>query len=197
MKDLFADVDRYVLLKKSKVASTTIEKLLLVLTSPSLFAIAVHRYGYWVITHFSEDRQKYMRIFLNTFYHLSRKICMIRGKFDILDTTPIGPGFVLSDKGHVTIGANNIGKNVTVSNNVTIGMDLNGKKSILQDDVFVGNDSIVYGDITVHEGSVIEPESVLTRSIPGRVAVKGNPARVAHKDINSEEYIEKCFFTND
>lgn len=187
---LSRDIERYVHVHHLRFADSIISKLFLIIAKPSLFAICVHRYGYWVQSNYLSKNKKIVRVLLNIPYHIGRKLCMIRGKFEILDTTPIGPGLVISDKGHVTIGAENIDENVTISCFVTLGMDMNGNKSIISDHVFIGDNSVVYGKIKIGKGSIIEPGSVLTKSIPDKISVKGNPARMTGKEVSVDDYIK-------
>lgn len=191
MKSLIEDIKRYIYLNLGDKRYSYIGKLLLVFRKPSIFAIAVHRYGYWVQDKYPSRKHKPIRVMLNSLYYLGKKICMFRGKYDILDTTPIGPGFVLSDKGHAVIGAVQIGSNVTISYNVTVGMDMEGRKPTIGDNTVISNNSIVYGAVNIGDGSVIESSSVLTRNIPEAVSVKGNPVKMTGKNIDSSDYLNK------
>lgn len=87
-----------------------------------------------------------------------------------------------------------IGDNVTVGANVTIidtdfhplnsdarRLGDEGAKSspvVIENDVFIGMNSLVLKGVIIGEGSVVGAGSVLTQSVPAHVVVAGNPARV-------------------
>jgi len=57
---------------------------------------------------------------------------------------------------------------------------LNGKHApiIIQDNVFVGMNSLILKGVTIGKGSVIGAGSVVTRDVPPGVIAAGNPARI-------------------
>jgi acetyltransferase-like isoleucine patch superfamily enzyme len=52
------------------------------------------------------------------------------------------------------------------------------KPIVVERDVWIGAGVIVLPGVTIGEGSVVGAGSVVTRSVPPRVVVAGNPARV-------------------
>jgi serine acetyltransferase len=75
-----------------------------------------------------------------------------------------------------------IGRNCSVSQGVTIGLAGTGQSRgapTLGDRVYLGPNAIVVGKISVGDDAVICAGRVVTRSVPPRAVVLGNPARVA------------------
>jgi len=166
-----------------------LDKLFLLLTNPGLFAIVNHRYGCWILSRYSSRDLRYYRYFFNLFYYMGKKISIMWGKIDILDGLQIGPGIFISNKGGVFLGAESIGSNCTIDFAVTIGLDHNGHRTTLENNVVVGNNTVIYGKNIIRNGCVIGSNSVLTKSIPEKVYMKGNPAKLQKNNIDSQDFI--------
>ncbi len=95
----------------------------------------------------------------------------------------------------VTIGAFSnvtIGKDLLCGANVIIsdydwhntnplgrhGICTDSKPIVIEDNVFIGVNSIIWKGVTIGENSVIGANSVVTRSIPANVFAAGNPCKV-------------------
>lgn len=77
------------------------------------------------------------------------------------------------------IGAESIGNNCTIGSSVTIGLDIkNSNLSKVGNFVTICDNCLVYGGITIGNGSMIRERSILSKSIPDNTKVKGNPARL-------------------
>jgi len=159
------------------------------LINPGLLAIILHRYVYSINRLCQGDNRKMLRRLLKASYHIGRKIVMAWGKIHISEATEFGPGLYLSGKGGIIIGSRSIGRNFTAEHNVTIGMGINNETPIIGDNVVVRHDSVIYGDIKVGSGSVIDAESVLSKTIPEKSLVKGNPARIIKRPIEFQDYV--------
>lgn len=53
-----------------------------------------------------------------------------------------------------------------------------GRKIVIEDDVWIGANVCILGGVTVGSGAVIGAGSVVTRSVPRGAIAAGNPARV-------------------
>lgn len=52
---------------------------------------------------------------------------------------------------------------------------------IVGDNVWIGNRAIVLPGVTIGDGAVVGAGSVVTRDVPARTVVAGNPARVVRE----------------
>jgi serine O-acetyltransferase len=111
----------------------------------------------------------------------------------VLDpSTVIGSGSRLAYGGiGVVVHARaRIGRNVTISQGVTIGgrnrsMDV----PVIEDDVFLAPGSKILGPITVGTGSVVGANAVVVHDVPPRSIVAGVPARVLRTNIDRKDFI--------
>jgi serine acetyltransferase len=79
------------------------------------------------------------------------------------------------------LNAEYIGLGCTFRNNTTIGEKLvNGvtKRPILEDNIFVGPNCVIIGDVTIGHDSIIGAGAVVTKDIPPYSVVAGNPAKI-------------------
>jgi acetyltransferase-like isoleucine patch superfamily enzyme len=53
--------------------------------------------------------------------------------------------------------------------------------------VWIGSDCVVYGAITIGDGATLLPGTVLAKSIPPCVVMRGNPARLVVKNFDNSE----------
>ena len=96
----------------------------------------------------------------------------------------IGPDFKLfHGQSTVVNGGTIIGKNCLMRNSITIGTKIkrNGVLSdapILGNNVQIGSNSVIIGDITIGNNVVIGSGSVVVKSVPDNCVVAGNPARI-------------------
>jgi tetrahydrodipicolinate N-acetyltransferase len=58
------------------------------------------------------------------------------------------------------------------------------KPIVIEDRVWVGSGATILAGVTVGEGAVIAAGSVVTRDVPARALVAGNPARVVHNNVD-------------
>ena len=70
-----------------------------------------------------------------------------------------------------------IGNNVRLHHNTTIGM-ANGKIPIIGNNVIIGANCVIIGDVSIGDGAIIGAGSVVTKSVPQNAIVVGNPAKI-------------------
>ena len=69
---------------------------------------------------------------------------------------------------------------------------------IIEDDVWIGANSIILSGVTVKKGSIIGAGSVVTKDIPPYSIVGGNPAKIIKERFSKEtiQMLEKADWTN-
>ena len=102
---------------------------------------------------------------------------------DIKPTTVIGEGFEIFHSAHASVVSPGtvIGRNVSLRQNTTIGAKgFSGaeRSPIIEDDVTIGPNVCIIGDITVGKGAIIGAGAVVVKEVPKYAIVAGNPAKV-------------------
>ena len=104
----------------------------------------------------------------------------------------IGEGLYIGHYGCIILAREcRIGHNCSLAQNVTVGIAGSGESRgapVIGNRVFIGAHSVIVGRITVGDDAVICAGSVVTRPVPARAVVMGNPARVVSYD-GSFEYV--------
>lgn len=87
-----------------------------------------------------------------------------------------------------------IGDEVAIGENVTIRDSDNhylyrkgyiqSKPIIIDDHVWIGMDSIVLKGVHIGKGSIVAAGSVVTKDVPEKCVVAGNPAKIIRTDIS-------------
>jgi serine O-acetyltransferase len=111
---------------------------------------------------------------------------------DISQRCRIGPAFHLGHPFTILIGPTTIGSNCSVTHNVTIGFGLGATGRgfpVIGNDVWIGPGATLTGPITVGDGAVIAAGAVVSRDVPSRALVAGNPARVVQASYDSAPLI--------
>lgn len=120
---------------------------------------------------------------MNTWHH-----CIISRKADI------GPNLILMHRHGVVVGPATIGQNCLIHHNVTIGERVSrGDRTLpsIGDYVWIGPGVTVSGPVTIGEGSTISAGTFLSRDVPPRSLVAGNPGRVIATDYDNSGFLPR------
>lgn len=106
---------------------------------------------------------------------------------DIKYSTKIGNNFCIYHSAHGSVISPKtiIGNNVSFRQNTTIGakgFNNSDKSPIIKDNVIIGPNVCIIGDIVVEEGAVIGAGAVVVKNVPPYSVVAGNPARIIKKN---------------
>ncbi|WP_294393274.1 serine O-acetyltransferase EpsC [uncultured Sphingomonas sp.] len=151
-----------------------------ILLYPGVWALGFHRAAHWLFN----GELFFLARLVN---HLARLLTAI----DIHPGARIGANFFI-DHGFVVIGETaDIGDNVTIYQNVTLGGTnpadgMPGKRHpTIEDGVIIGSGAQVLGPITVGQGARIGANAVVTREVPAGATMIGIPARPTLTDAQS------------
>lgn len=167
--------------------SGPLRRTLVCFRSLGLFVLAVQR-----LDHYYNIKRRQVGWTLGT---IALKLVLLCGraieitvaKSDIADTTVIAGGVYLSDHGHLTMGPQSIGRGTVIHERVSIGVKAGGNKikPSIGENVWIGPDCVIYGEISIADGATVLPGTVLSMSVPARALVGGNPATILRKDFDN------------
>jgi serine O-acetyltransferase len=182
------DMERYFQLDSRDGAPRLREKLRIVLDSPGLQAVLVHRFGSWTDR---SVRNRLLRYPFKLVYAGLHKLCVIAWGIHIDAGARIGDGLYIGHFGGVLIGPTSIGRDCNIAHQVTIGRRADGTPGlpVLGDRVWVGTGSVIFGNLTIGDGVTIGPLTVVSQSLPPRAMVLGNPLRVLQRDYDNSAEI--------
>lgn len=82
-----------------------------------------------------------------------------------------------------------IGKNATILQNVTIGKN-KGKAPIIGDNVFIGANACIIGDVHVGDNVKIGAGAVVVKDVPDNMTVVSQPCRYLYREVGYEYSVE-------
>lgn len=139
------------------------------------------KYVFWLrICHFiCKDH-----LLLPLFVVASLRLRRLQHKYGIQIpyTTTIGPGFYIGHFGTIVISEYAIiGKNVNISQGVTIGQanrDLRKGVAQIGDEVYIGPGAKIVGAVRIGNNVAIGANAVVTKDVPDNAVVAGIPAKI-------------------
>ena len=154
----------------------------------SKFAIAVHCFGYKI------DHDFKGRFLLTTILQsaslIGRYLSVVFCKIMIDERAKLHHRLWLSPKGNIILGVQNIGDNCVIHHNVTLGMGLGtigtAVAPTVRDNVWIGPNSIIHGDIVIGNGATILAGTVLAKNAMPGCVVSGNPARIIKRNFDNQ-----------
>ncbi len=149
--------------------------------------------GFWASTVYRMARAAVCRTpFARPFAAIAQKLVEIVTGISIPPQCEIGDGLYIGHYGSIILAAQaRVGHNCSVAQNVTIGIAGGAEERgapTIGNRVFIGAHAVIVGRITVGDDAVICAGSVVSRSVPARAVVMGNPARVVSYD-GSFDYV--------
>ncbi|QDU24187.1 serine O-acetyltransferase [Urbifossiella limnaea] len=151
------------------------------------WASTVYRVNRWAVQRL---RFRPLRLLAQVFLSPLNKLTEIVTGICIPASADIGEGMYIGHFGGIFFPSRGrLGRNCSVSQGVTIGQAGTGDKRgapTIGDRVYIGPHAIVVGKITVGDDAAVCAGAVVTRPVPPRAVVAGNPARVISYDGSFE-----------
>ena len=138
-------------------------------------------------------RPRWLRALLLPFVRIAQTAAEILTGISLPPECEIGDGLYIGHFGSIVLAREaHIGYNCSMAQNVTIGLAGRGAERgapTIGNRVFIGAHSVIVGPIEVGADAMICAGSVVTRSVPARAVVVGNPARVISYDGSFEHVV--------
>lgn len=157
------------------------------------FTAIGYRYTFWMrLCGFFRERKWLLPLYLLAWLRLM-KIDHNSG-IQIPAATQIDNGFYIGHHGTIVVnGGTVIGRNVNISQGVTLGQaNRGGHKGVptIGDNVYIGPGAKIIGAVKVGNNVAIGANAVVTHDVPDNACVAGVPARIISMD-GSEGYVNR------
>lgn len=161
-------------------------RALIWLCSSGLLVLALQRMRYRYLQLRGQRGWTAATILMRLLIGLAGRPMMILTKCDVDDSTEIGPGVYLSDRGFLILGPVRIGSGTLIHERVTIGVRAGAPgKPVIGENVWIGPDCAIYGSLSVGDGATVLPGSVVSMSVPAGAVAAGNPATIVRREFDN------------
>jgi serine acetyltransferase len=185
------DKQKYYQIQLNTLTPSFFRKISLWTYNFGLQAVAVFRYGQFAQKLYARNR---LLGFLPRLLHYPlHYFILLVYHININQDIEIGPGLFIAHGWNIVIGARKIGSNVSLTHNVTIGRGFSeGQEGrpIIGSNVWIGTGSIITGQIEIGDDTAISAGCILSRTVPARCTVAGNPGRVVLVDRDNSKYLQ-------
>ena len=134
------------------------------------------------LTQFYATKGKYGKIMA----HMLLRFNQVINNFSYGLNPKIAAGVVFHHPGVCITSKTIIEEGVHIYNNVTFGAT-NGQAPYVKKNAKIASHSIVIGGITVGDGAIVAPGSVVVKDVPDKKVVAGVPAKILC-DVTDENY---------
>jgi serine O-acetyltransferase len=149
---------------------TALGKIVDCYRSPGVHAVIAYRFGHWLLS-----RPTFVRLLLTPLHLLLDHRIRAKWGIQIQPEATIGEGFHIHHFGGVFVsGYTVIGRNFTLSHDVTIGAAGEGERRgapTMGDNVYIAPGAKVNGKIIIGNNVRIGPNAVVIRSVPDNALV--------------------------
>jgi serine O-acetyltransferase len=149
------------------------------LFTQGVWAMANYRVAHAVYKEFNVPVLRQVTLFL---MYLWRKLVEISTNIYLPWTAEIGRGLHITHCGYLVVHPQTrIGEFCTLSQGVTIGVKPVGSNPgvpVIGNRVYIAPNAILIGGIEIGEDAMVGAGAVVTKSVPARAVMAGNPARI-------------------
>lgn len=156
------------------------------LLSRGLWVLALHRFGYRHSAWCARRGWSAGTIAARIMLALIRWPIVVITKSEVADSIDAAPGIYLSDRGFLIIGPKCIGTGTLIHHRVTIGVRAGSPaRPTIGENVWIGPDCVIYGDISLGDGATALPGSVVSMNVPAGAVAGGNPATIVRRQFDN------------
>lgn len=159
-------------------------------------------FRYLVNIYLFSIKYRWVDIQYTNIVHPSVSIFTPNKKFKVIGRLGVGRGCIFQTDiligTDVMIAANCsfVARDAHTYNKVGVSMFDSGRgdkyKIVIENDVWIGNGSIVLSGVVIGYGSIVAAGSVVTRTVPCFSIVAGNPAKVIKQRFTKKEIENHC-----
>lgn len=154
--------------------------------SAGLLVLLHHRVAKRIVKIRAESGWTIEALVLRLLLQVLDPMVILLAKSDVLATCRIEPGVFISPLGNVVIGAKHIGRGTVIHHAVTIGLGLvDHEVPAIGCNAWIGPECVIHGNITIGDGATILKGTVVSRNLPPKALVQGNPLRLLKLDFDN------------
>lgn len=184
-----SDLDRYYRPSPGSKGPSVSSKIRIWINNFGLHCVACYRFGKMADRIYG--RSKVLGVVPRCIHFVLSFIVRAIHHVD-LDAATIGPGLYIGHVGTIYVGPTKIGRNFSLTHNVTIGIGHSeGGMGIptIGDDVWIGTGSTLSGSITIGNRVTVVNGTVLSRNVPDGCLAGGNPGRVIMQNYDNQKLL--------
>jgi len=173
----------------------------------NILKVILFTQGFWVVLNYRISKFidlyihiPFVRVLLFSQMYIWRKIIEVTTNIYLPWSASIGKGLHIAHCGYLVVHPETrIGDYCTLSQGVTIGIKKGGKYAgvpVIGNRVYISPNAIIIGGVKIGDDALVGAGAVVTKSIPPRAVVVGNPAKIISLK-GSFDYIRYFGMEND